>query len=198
MWAQILNTVFTPIIIPTIGVISILYLSNFREFTNAQKLSLLWVFFSFSLLIPAALITMFRLYQGWSTSQVEQRERRTVPYTIAIVCYLFCYYLLCRHPFSFHFKSIIITALIILVACSFINQYTNISTHCAAMGGIIGLHLGYAFKLHFNPLGLLCILILLAGIIGSCQITLHKHTLSQTLIGYGTGIVAAVLTIFII
>lgn len=199
IWAQVLNSIFTPIILPTVGVIFIFRYSNYIIFPNKLKFLYIWIFFTFSLLLPAILITFFRLYQGWSRRQIKERERRTVPYTIAIVCYLFCYYLLCRYAIPFHFKSIIITAIIIMVFCSLFNQKTNISTHCAAMGGITSLTLCHSLKfMTFNPTEALCLLLIVSGIIGSCQIVLHKHTLAQTLIGYGIGIVAAILTIFFI
>lgn len=196
IWAEVLNTIFTPIILPTVGVIILFMVSDFSVFPNDNKLLTIWIFFTFSLLLPTILITLFRLYQGWSRQQMLEKERRTVPYALVIICYLFCYYLLCRYQIIYHIRCIIITALITLSCCSLLNQKTNISTHSAAMGGATGLLVIYSLQhFQFNPTWWLCLIIILSGIIGSCQIILHRHTFSQTLIGYCIGIIASILSI---
>ena len=195
-WAEVLNIIFTPIILPTLGVMILFMVSNFSLFPNENKLLTIWIFFTFSLLLPAILITLFTLYQGWTRQQLMEKERRTVPYALAIICYLFCYYMLCRYQIIYHIKCVIITALIILVACSLINQKTNVSTHSAAMGGTTGLLVIYSMQhFQFNPIWWLCLVIILSGVIGSCQIILRHHDLEQTLIGYGIGVMAAILSI---
>lgn len=196
IWAKVLDGIFTPIILPTVGVMILFMTSGFKELPDNTKWMTIWIFFTFSLFLPAVLITLFKQYQGWSRQQLMEKERRTVPYAMVIVCYLFCYYLLCRYQITFHIKCIIITALIILVACSLLNQKTNISTHCAAMGGITGLFVIYSMQhFQFNPTWWLCLVIIISGIIGSCQIILRHHDLEQTLIGYGIGVMAAILSI---
>ena len=193
-WAKVLDAIFMPIILPTVGVMILFMTSGFIAYSEKYIFTTIWVYFTFSLLLPAILITLFRLYQGWSKQQLLERERRTVPYALTIICYLFCYYMLCIYHIQYQIKYIIITALIILVACSLLNQKTNISTHCAAMGGITGLFIIYSLQhFQFNPTWWLCLVIIISGVIGSCQILLRHHDLSQTLIGYGIGIMAAIL-----
>ena len=195
-WAKVLNAIFTPIILPTVGVIILLMISGFGVLPDNIKLLTIWIFFTFSLLLPVILITLFRLYQGWSKQQLMEKERRTVPYTIAIVCYLFCYYLLCRYQITFHIKCIIITALLTLTFCALLNQKMNISTHCAAMGGATGLLVIYSLQhFQFNPTWWLCLIIILSGVIGSCQIILRNHNFPETFVGYSIGVIAAILSI---
>ena len=196
IWAEVLNAIFTPIILPTICVVILFMVSNFSVFPNDNKLLTIWIFFAYSLLLPTVLIALFTLYQGWTKKQLFEKERRTVPYAIAIVCYLFCYYMLCRYQIIYHIRCVIITALIILVACSLINQETNVSTHSAAMGGATGLLVIYSMQhFQFNPIWWLCLIIILSGVIGSCQIVLHRHTFQETFIGYCVGVIAAILSI---
>ncbi len=197
--AKFFNTMTTPIIIPTLSVIILLFFTAFSELHGEYKTQTFWIYFIFSLLVPAILITLYRKYNGWTISEVEERERRNIPYTIAIVCYLICYYLLLRYGIYYHLILPVITALFILVPCSFINQRWNISTHCAALGGATGLLFGYALRhFFFNPIWMLCFIILLSGIVGTSQITLQKHTLTQTLAGYLLGIIASILSLVII
>ena len=104
IWAKVLNAIFTPIILPTICVVILFMVSNFSMFPEDNKLLTIWIFFAYSLLLPTVLITLFTLYQGWTKKQLFEKERRTVPYAIAIVCYLFCYYMLCRYQIIYHIR----------------------------------------------------------------------------------------------
>ena len=49
----------------------------------------------------------------------------------------------------------------------------------------------YAHLFFFNPLWWLCLVILLAGLVGSSRMILRQHTLLQVVVGFLTGFVCA-------
>ena len=70
IWAEVLNAIFTPIILPTICLVILFMVSNFSVFPNDNKLLTIWIFFAYSLLLPTVLIALFTLYQGWTKKQL--------------------------------------------------------------------------------------------------------------------------------
>ena len=77
----------------------------------------------------------------------------------------------------------------IQLVCAVINIWWKISTHAAGAGGIIGALVAYSVIFMFNPVNWLCVLILLAGAVGSSRMWLRQHTLSQVVVGTLVGVV---------
>ena len=118
-----------------------------------------------------------------------------VPYVISILCYFTCYYLLSLNHASHFIGSIVVASLLIQVVCAIINLWWKISTHSAAIGGVTGALIAFAAIFNFNPVWWICLLLLLAGMVGTSRIILRQHTLEQVVAGYLIGIVCAFLAI---
>ena len=123
------------------------------------------------------------------------KERRMVPYVIAIVCYGLCYYLMQVLRIPHFMASIVMAALIIQVVCGIINQWWKISTHTAAIGGVTGALLAFSLAFSYNPVWWLCIVIVIAGILGTARMILRQHSLSQVVAGFIVGFLCAHFTI---
>ena len=67
----------------------------------------------------------------------------------------------------------------------------EISTHSAAIGGVTGALMAFAAIFNFNPVWWICLLLLLAGMVGTSRIILRQHKLEQVVAGYLVGIVCA-------
>ena len=87
--------------------------------------------------------------------------------------------------------SILIVALVIQILCAIINVWWKISTHTAAIGGVLGALLAFSFILNFNSVWWLCLVIIASGIVGSSRIILRQHTLTQVTTGFFLGIISA-------
>ena len=85
-------------------------------------------------------------------------------------------------------SGILVGALLIQGSCALINAKWKISMHCAGAGGAIGALVAYSLIFYFNPVGWLCLLILIAGLVGSSRMLLRQHTLWQVLAGTFLGI----------
>ena len=112
-----------------------------------------------------------------------------------IMCYFTCYYLLSLNHVSHFIGSIVVASLMIQVVCAIINLWWKISTHSAAIGGVTGAFVAFAAIFNFNPVWWICLLLLLAGMVGTSRIILRQHTLEQVVAGYLIGIVCAFLAV---
>ncbi|VTY11769.1 Uncharacterised protein [uncultured Prevotella sp.] len=188
----------TPFYLPVMGILAIFFFSYLSMFPWQFKVSLVVMVYLFTVFIPTVLIHLYRQYQGWTLLQLGQKERRMVPYAISILCYFSCFYLMNLLHLPHLITSILIVALVIQMLCAVINVWWKISTHTAAIGGVLGALLAFSFMLNFNSVWWLCLVVIASGIVGSSRIILRQHTLTQVTAGFFLGIISAFFTIILI
>ena len=120
-----------------------------------------------------------------------------VPYVLSILSYFTCVYIMKTIHIPHFMSSIVIAALGIQIVCAIVNAWWKISTHTAAIGGVVGALFAFAAIFGFNPIPWLCATIILAGIVGTSRMILRQHSLGEVVAGFVVG-VAVGLTILII
>ena len=186
------SVIFTPFYLPILGLIALFTLSYLSQMPWRFKLQLLILVYLFTILLPTLLIHLYRRYQGWTLIQLGNKERRMVPYVISILCYFACVYLM-DYLHVPHFMSNIVTAaLFIQIVYALINVWWKISTHTAAIGGVAGALFIFGELFAFNPVWWLCLVFVLAGILGSSRMILRQHSLAQVVAGFFVGIICSI------
>lgn len=187
--ARVISMVFTPFYLPLVGLLALFLFSYMNLLPWLYKGTVLLLVYLFTILLPTLLIRAYRNYQGWSRWQIGAKERRLVPYVIAILCYFCCYYVMSWLRIPDFMSNILMAALVIQVICAIINVWWKISTHTAAIGGFEGALVAYSILFAFNPLWWFCLILIIAGMVGSCRMILRQHTLSQVVTGFLVGVV---------
>lgn len=193
--ARVISMLFTPLYLSMLGIIILFVFSYFCLFPLSFKVSVILLVYLFTILLPSLLIRSYRKYQGWTPIQLGTRERRMVPYVISICCYLMGLYVMSIFRIPHFMSGILIAALIIQLSCSFVNIWWKISTHSAGIGGVTGALLAFSLRFNFNPVWWLCLVILLAGAVGTSRIILRQHTVAQVVYGFLLGVVCGFVTI---
>lgn len=189
--ARLMSLVFTPFYLPVVGLLALFVFSYLSLLPLSYKLTVIGIVYLFTILLPTLLIHLYRRYQGWTLIELGHKERRMVPYVISIMCYMLCTYIMETMHIPHFMGSILISALIIQVVCALINVWWKISTHTAAIGAVAGALLAFGEIFGFNPMGWLCVVLLLSGILGTSRMILRQHTLGQVLGGFGIGVLCA-------
>lgn len=184
-----ISLVATPFYMPLVGFVVLFTFSYMNIMPLTYKLTLTLLIYFFTILLPTLLIRLYRKYQGWSSSELAQKERRMVPYVIAILCYFACNYLLNVMRIPKFMTNLLMAAVMIQVLCAIINIWWKISTHSAAIGGFEGALMAFSFLFSFNPLVWFSIILILAGMVGTSRMILRQHSLSQVVAGFLTGFV---------
>ena len=190
--ARVVSVIFTPFYLPIVGLIALFTLSYLSQMPWRFKLQLLTLVYLFTILLPTLLIHLYRRYQGWTLIQLGNKERRMVPYVISILCYFACVYLMDYLHVPHFMSNIVSVALFIQIVCALINVWWKISTHTAAIGGVAGALFIFGELFTFNPVWWLCLVFVLAGILGSSRMILRQHSLAQVVVGFFVGIVCSI------
>ena len=189
--ARVLSMVFTPFYLSLVGLIALFTFSYLSLMPWAYKLTVLTLVYLFTILIPTLLIHFYRNYHGWTQIELGKKERRVVPYLLSIVSYFVCYYVMHRFNIPHFMSNILMAALVIQILCALINVWWKISTHTAAIGGVMGALQAFAVIFGFNPIGWLCLVLILAGMVGTSRMILRQHSLRQVCYGFLLGLVVA-------
>ena len=191
--ARIVSMLFTPFYLPLVGLMALFMFSYLGLMPWGYKLQVLTLVYLFTILLPTVLIHLYRRYQGWSLIELGHRERRIVPYVISILCYFFCIYLMDMLHIPHFMQTILSAALAIQIVCALINVWWKLSTHTAAIGGVAGSLFVFGELFGFNPVWWLCLVLILAGILGTSRMILRQHSLLQVVAGFLVGVVCSVL-----
>mgnify|MGYP001775475525 CR=1 FL=1 len=187
--AKALSVIFTPFYLPLVGLAALLTLTYLSLLPWTYKLFLVVTFWVFTIALPSLLIRLYRHYQGWSLFQMASKERRVIPYVISIVSYLLCYYVMAAVHVPHFMGSILMAALVIQITCAIVNLFVKVSTHMAAIGGVAGALAAFSVIFGFNPVWWLCVVLVLAGLVGTSRMILRQHSLHEITLGFlvGTG-----------
>lgn len=189
--ARLVSLIFTPFYLPLVGLIALFTFSYLNLLPVAYRLLVLTIVYVFTILLPTFIIHLYRRAQGWSLLELGQKRRRMVPYGISIICYGACLWTL-DNMHIYHFvSSIVVAALLVQVICAIINVWWKISTHTAGIGGMAGALFVFAEYFAFNPVWWLCVVLCVAGILGTARIILRQHSLAQVVAGFLIGFVCA-------
>lgn len=191
--ARVVSMVFTPFYLPVVGLVALFFLSYLSLMPVAYKLQVLTLVYFFTILLPTVLIHLYRKYQGWNLIELGHKERRMVPYVISILCYFFCVYIMDMLHIPHFMGTIVSAALAIQIVCALINVWWKISTHTSAIGGVAGALFVFGEFFGFNPIWWLCLVLMLAGILGTSRMILRQHSLSQVVTGFLVGVICGVL-----
>lgn len=193
--SKIVSTICSPFYMPIVGLLALFTFSYLSLLHWEVKLYIFIIILLFTIMLPTTLIRFYQRYEGWSKEDLKQQDKRTIPFVICIFCYFWGYYTLSANHVPYTIRCIIIAALLIQVICAIINKWWHISTHSAAIGGVLGAIVAFAEVFSFNPTWWICIVLLIAGLVGTSRMVLKRHTLGQVVGGFLIGIACSILAI---
>lgn len=189
--AKGISSVFSPFYIPLVTFAALFLFSYLNLLPLAYRLLVLATIYAFTIVLPRFTIFLYRKVNGWSSRQLGHREKRIVPYAIAFTSYITCLILMFRLNMPLYMCGIIEASLMTIIICSVVNIWWKISTHMAGIGGLTGALISFSLLFMFNPVWMLCIILLCAGVLGTSRIVLRQHTVAQVAAGYAVGVVCS-------
>lgn len=185
--ARVTSIVFHPLLIPTLGFF-LLFNSGFYFAIlpwSVKKFILLVVFLS-TCVLPALSIGLLALSPKFDVN-MEKNTDRVLPLMLSSVFYYLGYLILERLPIFSIYNFFILASILVQIALLVISLKWKISAHSAAIGGLVGVFFGLSFRLQENPILILALLVLVAGMVGTARLILGKHTSSQVYTGFLLG-----------
>ena len=190
-FATIYSALFSPFYVPFWAFVWLFVFSYLSMSPIGYKLFVLGIVAAFTILIPRLTIEIFRWINNWSHWQLSHREHRHMPYIITVASYVACIMLFMHLNTATFMRGMILATLAAGLVCGTINIWWKVSTHMAGMGGLLGTIIAFSYLFYFNPIFPMSIALLMAGVMGTSRMMLRQHSLSQVLVGFAIGLIAA-------
>lgn len=185
--AQVTSIIFHPLLIPTFGFLLLLNSGFYFALLpwSVKKFMLLTVFLS-TCVLPALGILILSMNPKFD-SNMDKSTDRILPLLLSSIFYYLGYLILERLPVFPIYNLFLIASILVQLALIIVSLKWKISAHSAAIGGLIGGVSALSFRLQENPVLILSMLILVAGMIATSRLILLKHTNSQVYAGFTLG-----------
>lgn len=183
--AHILSDVFSPMLVPTIGMIVSMTLTGLVVLPASTRAgSTLGVWF-ITCLLPMLLIFVLMKTGRVSDTSISDPRERTIPFIGTMLCYLGAgLYVFTLHA-PMWLMLFFIGAALVSALCMLITHWWKISAHTSALGGLTGVVLWLAWRGMFvvDPMVVVSVALVLLGCMASSRLILGHHTLGQTAAG---------------
>ena len=189
--------VFSPFYAPLWAFIWLFLFSYLKLLPISYKIFIFITVLMFTIIIPRVTINIFRRINKWTHWQLSHREHRYTPYIITIASYVACLLLFANMNTPQFMRGIIVATVVAGIVCGILNIWWKVSTHMAAMGGLTAMVIAFSFLFMFNPIPMLCTMLILSGLMGTARMILRQHTLSQVIGGFTIGFISALVFILV-
>lgn len=187
--ARFVSSILSPLLMPTYGVILILWTSVLCALPNGTRITVVMVIMGITCVLPMIGISVLHHYGLISDKRLDKPQERLWPYAISILCYIAAASYLHYIHSPLWFTMFAVGGLMSLVITAIVNNWWKISAHATGIGGVVAL----VYQIHVQGLSafelywVLCIAILLAGVVGTARLILKCHTVAQVLVGFANG-----------
>jgi len=189
--ARVISYLFHPLLMP---LYVLLLLMNFPGITVFSlplrfKLSMAGVVALTTVLSPLFLTWMMQRLRIITSVYLTSREERLYPILAVSVFYYLTYFLLKGIHVSAIFSYYMLGASVLAILSLLVNFYRKISLHMAGIGSVAGLFIGLTVNFGINLNGMVCCVLLLAGIIGWARLNTKSHHPPEVYLGFLLGVI---------
>lgn len=193
--SHILSWVLSPVVIPTLGIISVFELSVYSIAPASTKWLIIGIVFALTCVIPSLAVYLLTRFGDVSDVALTRRSDRLIPYIITFASLLACGFYLTRTGLPNWVGFFYIGAAIATAVCFVINFKWKISAHGAGIGGLV------ALLMVLNRYGLpaynlwvwVMASALAVGLLGAARVWLWRHTPMQTICGAVVGFLGVIM-----
>jgi hypothetical protein len=214
--ARVVSFVFHPLFVLTYMTLVLLWTNPFsfgwRHIAEADTLLIILIMTTITL--PLLAVVMMKML-GWVKSfEMETQAERIGPFLVAGVMYLSLYLHVTKaETFPVSLRVAVLSSLISLWACFFINSFIKVSLHAAGMGGLVAIVLLTKWIFGYNvaqvglpggsnlviPMNVIVYAtILMAGIVCTARLMVRAHERKDIYIGFILGFLSVMVSCMIL
>lgn len=187
--SEILSAVFSPLLVPTHGMVLAAFLTILRMLPSNLLWTAIGITFVITCLVPVSAIVALYRSGVIKDPALNNRTERFIPYGVVVLCYLGCGFFFYKASAPFWLPMFVAGGALATVISTVVNCWWKISAHAAAMGGLVALVFRIVASHYalFNMNVWLSGVIIVAGLVMTARVYLSRHTLWQVLAGCANG-----------
>lgn len=185
--AHVVSELFSPLIVPTIGIMLIMsYIPAVEYYPLKLKFILLAIVVCSTCLIPLLYLFISNLnHKLFKEKKLD--NSKILFYLFYCLSVFFGAQLLGRLPISGLFKLFLLGTSFVMLMNFLITFKWDISEHISLIGGLWGTLIALNFRYGLDIVWVVILISLLAGVIGASRIYLEHHNPAQVYSGFALG-----------
>ncbi len=193
--ATFFSYIFHPLIMPTLGIVILMFTGSYIDFMPLQARKLLIILAATgTFALPALMIPVFILRGSISTVYMGEKRERLFPLAVTLIFYLLTYLLFIRIPVYRFIHAFMLGSLLSVFLALIVTLRWKISTHLMGLGGLAALILFLSFYDEVSMLTSLLGILFAAGLTASSRVYLKAHDQTQVYAGFLAGFVIILAT----
>jgi hypothetical protein len=197
--AKIISLVFHPVFIPLYGLMILMSAPTFLGYLPLEIKKILFIVVLVNnVLIPLALLPLYRLRNLISSYTLEDRRERIIPLLTASILYCTTSFIVFNYQIPFFLKSFIFATSVLSIVVSMINFWWKISIHAVGAGALTATVVVLSMKMYTPLTSYLISVIIVGGLILSSRLKLNSHNPAQVWLGFLIGLLVISLFILLI
>ena len=197
--AKIISLVFHPVFMPLYGLIILLSAPTFLGYLPGEIKKILFIVVLVNnVLIPLALLPLYRFRNLISSYSIEDRRERIIPLLTASILYCTTSVIVFNYQIPFFLKSFIFATSVLSIVVSMVNFWWKISIHAVGAGALTATVLVLSMKMYTPLTSYLISVILAGGLVLSSRLRLNSHNPAQVWLGFLMGLLVISLFILLI
>lgn len=204
--AKIFSTVFHPILMPLLTILTVLYAFPFRYEYVPDKIwnATVFTMLAMTILMPLIIMLIMKKLEIVSDYDISLQKQRIFPYLIFFFFYLMTFLTFKpKENSSYVFMedallaTIFLGATLSLALSFFLNNFLKVSVHTMAISNLFAFICMISRNTQKSLFILLIVSLVIVGIVGSSRIYLRAHTKKEVYVGFICGIIGQILAFYL-
>ena len=187
--ARLISGVLHPLFMPVLGFY--LVCSSSTYISSGMSYDITWITYLalvlFTIVIPVLNILFLAKKGMIKGPYLHQREDRSLPYILYIVCYVMLYYFLKPIFLPPVLYVMLLGSAFAITIALVINLKWKISAHMIGIGGALGSVVGVSMRFSEPLMATIMVLFICAGLVGFSRLQLNAHSTGQVYCGFLLG-----------
>jgi len=187
--AIVISAVINPLVIPTLGLLILLNQDThlFFAIPDAAKWIIILLVLTNTAILPMISIVLLKRAGIVNDVLLQERNDRIVPMLLSAVYCIATYFLFAHLSLPGIITVNILGLAVLVILSTIITFFWKISLHMVSVGGLTGLVAALPIVLKTDSSGLLPLLFLLSGMVGTARLRLNAHNSPQVFAGFLMG-----------
>jgi len=188
--SHVLSYIFHPIMVPLYAVIYLMATNPFRYHslsTNVGGYVAIYLLM-YTVVFPGVAMIFMRRLGLIKSMQLHERGERLLPLMIMTFFFFSAYLALNKSEFHPDIAKVLLAASVTIVIAYIITAFSKkISLHTIGMGALVAVVMYSSTFAVYSVYGLLFLIVLIAGLVGTARLYLNAHTPREVYQGYFLG-----------
>lgn len=191
---HIVSVVLMPLFMPLLGVLFLFQLREFAYLPALFKGVTIGGTVLFTIVCPLVPMLLMRQSGHIDDFFISRREQRLWSYVFSFVSYtLWSCFFWRTLQMPGYVVGMAVGSAASIVLLMVITLKWKISAHMTGIGGFVGCVCGLCYRVAYNPVGFLILILFLSVLLGLARVELKAHTPTQVLAGFVLGFLSVFL-----